>query len=47
MVLEKQLESVASIIFGILLVFKEIVLVVIDAGIDIGDRLFFIKCFQW
>jgi hypothetical protein len=46
-VFQEKFESVASIILCILLVFKEIVLVVVNACVYIGCRLFLIECFGW
>lgn len=36
MVLEQQLETVASVILGVLLVLEQVVLVVVDARVDVG-----------
>ncbi len=46
MVFEEELKSVAPIVLGVLLVFEEVILVVIDAGVYIGRRFLLLEGFH-
>ncbi len=47
MVLEEELKAVATVVLGVLLILEEVILVVVNTGVDVGSGLLLIKGLYW